>query len=355
MDDDAGSDGRLVQKVRLKHLFPNEASLQRIADAVARMHRVVESGYILGKAYYLRRLDALLSANGGAFDHGVASALEAEFPLTDAQFEDWLDVASTDLERRRGRPLKDEKKQRFERLDLVYSDVAQLGGLPTTKTPCTNLSNAKGYAAQQMSVAYCNNVHAHFDAYPKRLAECRFVQILTDHLQRTPTLRERQEAEGRARRAVVHLLRGQDPTQDCPALYHAWLTEHASKLCPPATRANNPDWRFYDQKARPERWLPYMVMINRWLEAADHPRLLSPLPLRTSFVPCHLRLCTQGLWDLLVPNQDAMKRPRRRWSDCRWDGRLATALAPRPSPQCTVSLDGVARTAASRRTRCWVR
>ena len=72
---------------------------------------------------------------------------------------------------------------------------------------------------------------------------------------------------------------------------------------PPAPGGANQHWRFLSQKSHPERWLPYMVAIDRLLEGAS-AKLYSPLPQRTSFVPAHIRLDTIGLIDLLVADAD---------------------------------------------------
>ena len=304
---DGGSDGHLVQKCRLKHLITDPAGLSLVQDAVQRMHRITEAAYILGKAAYLQRLDQLLAANDGIFDHTLAAALAAEFPLAEERFEDWLDVVSSDLEKRKGRPLAADKRARMLPLLSLYRGLAQQGALPAVKTPCTHLSYAKGHTAQQMMVAYKNNVHCHFDAYPKRIAALEFARILQASQGLPLTTAQKQEASKQARHAVVRMLEGRDALEGCPVIYHAWLQEHRSKLMPAPPNRPEPHWRFYDQKVHPARWLPYMVMINRWLEEAASPRLLSPLPLRTSFVPAHVRLDTQGMWELLAKDQAAME------------------------------------------------
>ena len=93
---------------------------------------------------------------------------------------------------------------------------------------------------------------------------------------------------------------------------------------PPPPAGATQHWRFISQKERPELWLPYMLVINRRLEA-ESARLLSPLPQRTSFVPSNIRLDTFGLIDLLVADGDETMLLMAQLEDARAGGGTATS------------------------------
>ena len=300
MSEDSGgvADGRLIQKTFLSRLLAPE-DLERVEDAVQRMHAVVQAAYALGKLVYLRALDDAVATNGGRFDREVAAAMAARFPLVPERFEDWLDVASTDPERRRGRPCKSEKQARLVALNVTYQQEAALGRLPVDKTPLTNLSFAKAFEATKMATAYRNNVYCHFDKYIHRLLRVSFIHIQEVSLGRVLTKPERKECRKTASRVSRHILEGRDPLATCPPLFVPWVAENVAWLTPELPGAN-PTWRYEQLKTYPERWLPFMVAINRKLEEYPRQRLFRPLPTRTSFIPGHIRLDTQGLVDILI-------------------------------------------------------
>ena len=98
--------------------------------------------------------------------------------------------------------------------------------------------------------------------------------------------------------------------RQCRETLRTWVDQHAPLVMPPLPTASviaaSPYWRFKAIKANPERWLPYMVAMSRTIEALSGRARLSPLPLRTSFIPNHIRLDSQGLVDLLLEDQDDM-------------------------------------------------
>ena len=301
-DDEGG--GHRVVKVRLKHVVSDRAYLAQFQYAVETMQTLVEQALVFGKSLYLFELDRGLTANGGIFDREVASRLTAAFPIDSGQMEEWLDVVSSDLERRIGRPYGAEKQATMQRLHAFYRERASAGLLPTEKTYCTNLSNPKGHAAAQMEVNYRNNVHCHFDKYVHRFAKAELAAIARaehglgddDALSRV----QQRQLDADARKVTNDLLTSR-PTPRCRGIFLPWLDHHRTALMPAAPQAasNASHWRFASQKKYPERWLPFMVFMNRKLEAAG-VKLLSPLPQRSSFIPAHVRLDTVGLMDLLV-------------------------------------------------------
>ena len=301
-------DGHRVVKMRLKHLLSDQMSVERIQEAVERMHGIVARALVFGKLLFLADLDRLKAANGGVVDASVASRLTAAFPIDAGQMEEWMDVVSSRLEGRAGRPYAPAKMEGMRRLHAFYDDAAGRGLLPAIKLACTNLSSPKGHAAAQLAVNYRTNVHCHFDKYVRRWVRNRITAVVRaehgvdpDAVAIPNPLRRALNADIRA--VCNDLLQSSSPLS-CREALHPWVEQHRPMLMPPTPGGATQHWRFISQKEHPERWLPYMVAINQLLEGEASAKLLSPLPQRTSFIPAHIRLDTFGLIDLLVADGD---------------------------------------------------
>jgi len=300
-------DGRKVHKTRLKHLISDSAAVERVQHAVETIHDMASVALVFGKLLYLSDLDAAVQANGGAFDASVATRMAKAFPLDAEQIEAWFDVVSSDLEHRIGRPYAHEKAAGLARLHTFYVAQAARGLLPEAKLSSTNLSNPKGHAAVQLAANYSTNVHVHFDKYVRRFVDVELTAAAKARLglaHRTRLSREERRKVNSEARAVVRDLLEAPPRPTCRDGLHLWLEQNRPFLVPPRPAgAEGQHWRFLDQKKYPQRWLPYMVWINRRLEDSGS-KLLSPLPQKTDFVPGHIRLDTAGLIDLLVADAD---------------------------------------------------
>ena len=299
-------DQHKVIKMRLKHLVSDQRLVARIRYAVDTMHEVVSRAMIFGKLLYMADLAREVAASSGIFGVMTAARMAAVFPIDNDQMEEWLDVVSSPLQGRIGRPYAPAKVAHLERLHAFYATAANHGLLPTTKLPCTNLSSPKGHAAAQLAVNYRNNVHCHFDKYVKRFVQVQLTGMARAELGLLPEAKlpvPTRCALATDIRAVCNDLLQSSGQLRCRDGLHGWLDQHRDRLVPPKPIAAAPTWRFYSQKKYPERWLPYMVSINAELEAAG-AKLLSPLPQRRSFVPAHIRLDTTGLTDLLVADGD---------------------------------------------------
>jgi hypothetical protein len=307
--DDVGS--HLVQKLRIKHMISDVSVLARVEHAVVVLHDVVQQGLAFGKLWAQSRLDAMLDQAGGVFSPTVATEMSAEFPINGLQIEEWMDIVSTDLNHRKGPPYAPARAARMARLHDFYTTQAAAGRFPTTKLACPNLSIPKGYAASQMAVNYATNVHCHYDAYVKRLvsvslrrgAEHRYCVPPGQKL--PPDARAELKADVRA---VTHDILTTAAEPSCREGLRVWMRSTTPLLMPPPPQTVDPlrPWRFYSQKANPAIWLPYMLMMTRWTEDAGG-KPLSPMPQRTSFVPCHIRIDTNGLLDLLIDDQAALE------------------------------------------------
>lgn len=288
--------------MRLKHVLSDQLAVTRIQEAVERTHEIVARALVFGKLLFLADLDRHKAENGGVFDDGVASRLTKAYPIDAGQMEEWMDVVSSRLEGRVGRPYGAAKAENMRRLHTFYDDAAGRGLLPMTKSTCTNLSGPKGHAAAQLAVNYRNNVHCHFDKYVRRWVRVSLTSAArVEHglAQDAVIPRPLRPALAADIRAVCNDLL-QSPAQlSCRDALRPWVEQNRPTLMPPAPSVASPHWRFLSQKQHPERWLPYMVVIDQLLEESS-AKLFSPLPQRTSFVPAHIRLDTVGLIDLLV-------------------------------------------------------
>lgn len=305
MDDNGG--GHLVIKVRLKHLISDTHQVARLDDAVNIIHEMGTRGSVFGKLMYLETLERELEVNGGIFNAIVAERLAQSFPMDADQVEEWLDTVSSSAEKRQGRPYGEERKQRQARLHTAYTEFASRELIPVDKLRSTNLSIPKGFLAQQLAVNYSTNVHCHYDKYVRR-----FINVsLTAMARQDAGLEEDAPLSRAARqllktdiRAVCNDILQASPQLSCREVFHAWVKMIRPEVMPPTSPgAYSPHWRFLSQKTHPEQWLPYMVWINQKLEAAG-AKLYSPLLQKTSFVPSHMRIDTNGMIDLLIDGHD---------------------------------------------------
>ncbi len=309
-----------VKKILLKHLIDDATDLERIQHAVHTIHDVASNALALGKLHYLSELEAAVQLNGGVFDETVASRVARRFPVNSEQIEEWMDAVSSSMEERRGRPYGPDKARRMAELCMFYDLQAAKGLFPTAKLDCRNMSYPKGNAADQLATNCSTNVHCHFDKYVYRFVNSEFraakkAELGLSHRQRLPKDIGRQVRSDV--RAVVRNLLEAPAVLTCRDELHPWLERHRRSLVPPRTalaagsssssvagsKTKDEHWRFLDQKQHPERWLPYMVWINRLLEDRG-AKLFSPLPQKAEIIPGHIRLETSGLVDLIVPGKE---------------------------------------------------
>ena len=290
---------RGVLKVRLKNVIPDKYHLARLRDGVKRCHQVVEVAYAFAKKLLLQRFEDSLA--GRAFDADAALRFSRGLKLNDDLFGDMLSVVTIrDLKRKQGRPYTVEKKQMMEDYLAKYNEWAARGELPTTKPSAANLSFALHYETTGMATAYKNNVFCHFLRYIKA-----FVRMRLD-TEAPPGSRPKAADVAAVADAVLGVVRKK------PLAAHLQvLADELRPLLVPAdlckrSDENKQSWR-YETKVHPERFVPYMVYIARTLEANER-RTYSPLPMRTTFIPCHMTLDTQGLLDLLVKDQDTVEQ-----------------------------------------------
>jgi hypothetical protein len=172
-----------------------------------------------------------------------------------------------------------------------------------------SLSHVFGYSEEQLETGYTNNIILHYSSYVRRfvLTSLRTLAGYDDLAEP-----ERRRVDADAHRAVSDVF----GCRGLPAAFFTcqrpdfreWLSLWRGHLVPPPKHL--PDGRLVDVddhlEACPFDFLPYMVRINGWLEdaPAGQPdrknKIYSPLILRRSFVPTHMRLDTAAILDIFV-------------------------------------------------------
>eukprot|EP00877_Chromochloris_zofingiensis_P013045 jgi/Chrzof1/7995/UNPLg00046.t1 len=293
-----GPKERLVVKTRLKHLLTNQTLLERLRDGVRNVHSIATD------AYNLIKLDILTifqrkTQGQATFDHQVARAVTDSICLRKAYIETALKAAMADTST--GRPCKQEAQTTVSRLKALHKQHQGLGSMPMVKTCGTNTSAIMNYLATEMLTAYKNNVWMHFTKYPKRYI--RTVMLREEARQGVETQWQLPQ-EDRQR-----IIREAAAITDS-VLYSSTPHPQYQHLAPPVRSFvtnddSNSAKRLYDLKVNPERYIPYMLHINRQFQAMG-ARMYSPLSLKTTFIPGHLHLDTQAVVDLLVHDKAAI-------------------------------------------------
>ena len=257
---------------------------------------------------------------GAPFDGHMAASLAAMFPLASDDFEDSLDVVSSKLADRVGRPYSAAKQAAMAQLHTFYDQQAELHHLPAVKALGTNLSYVLYYEVAQMKTAYHNNVARHFDAY---LAAVVRRSVLAAY--GVDDAADLSTADNRAFKFDVRVVKKDVLERRQAPMSHADYHELVGDLVatcmlqrPPRARQSvatrdfsDFQWRHYDLKEHPGWWLPFMVHMNGLLQQMNDQggwslRLYRPTPTRRSFIPNHIRLDTQGLLDLLIQGEDEL-------------------------------------------------
>ena len=326
-------DARTVAKGQLKHLVSNKVHVERIHQAVKTVNDIVINAYVFLRLRMLKLFTTAVDGDVRNFDREAACRLSAAFPLSQDCFDNALDVVSSKLENRVGRPYGAAKQAEMETLHEDYEGFAKLGVLPRVKPAGTNLSYCLQYECETMQTAYHNNVFMHFDKYVRRYVNTIMTaDVLAAH-PGVETVRRLPPAVATALRhdvaaATKDILDQRDPPVYTGAMRQRIAVE-ARRLVPivpqrvarptaaaaavgtrraPTTRTRSAPTasplaaaqaRLYDQKAHPERWLPHMVYIVVELERLG-AKLYEPMPQRSSLVPCNVTFDTQALFDLLV-------------------------------------------------------
>lgn len=295
-----------VTKTRVTKLLPDTALATKLQDAVRRVHKARQVASQFGKHLYLHRFDVVLRDSGNIFSREVATALADEFPLHAKQVGIWFDAVTYDAFGRQhgGRPRSDDQAVKFEEQWFFYHTLRCADILPTCPS-LERLSYVKAAAVEQLVRNYRTNVHCHFDKYVRQYVRLE----LTPNEDLTPVRQRQLKTDIRA--VVRDILEHGHPLKCRPQL-HGLVNHWIDTLTPSPPSGHHRHWRFEDQKTRPERWLPFMVFMNRRFEellgsSKLRAKLLSPLPIVSSFVPGHITISTKALVDMMIDSEADLK------------------------------------------------
>ena len=282
-------------KVRLNALF--ERKDQRVIEAAVRdVHCITSRALLLVKAFYL---------------HWHATAPEPEAQALD---EDFLCKAFSLVQGKgfRFRKQRNEaeqqdaraqEKQLTEQLEEFYNRNIK-PFVQSTPGDSLSLSHVLAYSATALETAYRNNISGHFTSYVYKLGHHQMRQLVLSHhfpdvMQFGDLPRaERSRWVRRINAAVEDILHHRSgAAMRCSEDFLCdWVEAHRGECVPGV-----PDLDA-DLYLRPWLYLRYMVRMMQLLETASQGkvRLMSPLVLRRSFIPSHIRIDISALLHLFM-------------------------------------------------------
>ena len=340
-DNDKQGDGRRVIKTRFKHLFGRNDwsdvlqldATRVIESAVRRNHVAVTRAYILAKLLLLERLENL-------GPDATAIQVAAVWPknlFTIDFFKYTLTVVS---EKGTCGPKPKDGTLRTE-LEDAHAILVSRGHLPEDKVDARNLTYTFGYSASEMVTAYKNNVEMRYPQYVRRMLNV----VLEENDAREWGVSSTSELSKEARRELRSawnvvkddVFQRREPRQ-CAARYHQLLDIWTDQLCPAKPDNAQATWSILTGISKaPTLYLAHMAIINRHLEAKG-AALLSPFCQRRRLVPSHMRIDTQGLIELLVADEFAVRRLRANMEQMPVDGECSDVTWALPKMQKTADM-----------------
>ena len=247
-------------KTSLKSIIRNPVEYEKINDTVLLCHNLVTDSYLFVRCYILSGTCKYISNLDETF---FLYALKT------------VGIVS------RGRPSKlKHPEMNADVMQFYMDDFTKL--LSRQERLCLDgLSHVLPYLAKQMLTAYHNNIKEHF------------VKRLFGFVNKTVSEYETNMQDVKKKRKL--LKNAIFTKSNVPEYYNEWARKHLNYLIPEDVGKGVP----YDVKVNPNKYIPCMIYMNRLLEETDC-KLFQPLPIRTCNVPCHIRLDTACLIDLLV-------------------------------------------------------
>ncbi len=255
-------------KIPLKNiLLDYETNVSKIEDAIQRTHRIVI------KAYQLVRLWALKRVKNNSWDGIEENHFKVAFKVIRSDARKSKTTTPTDL---------------FQEFQELFDDTFE----ETDKENGRNLTNIlDSYCTTEMLTAFKNNVTEHFEAY---LA--RFVNWWWRIEEQAGSQKEWKKLRKELAPVKRDLLNG--GTKKSDEKYHHWIDSCIGMFIPPKSVLGHR----YDLKAFPERYFPFMVKMNEFLETKDVSKMYQCFPQRHDLIPKSIMLDTVTLINLLVPN-----------------------------------------------------
>ena len=171
------------------------------------------------------------------------------------------------------------------------------------------LSQCIKYDARNLATVAATNVWMHF--HKRVLAHVRTKHSLGEEAYKQLTKDQRRQRRLELMQTAADVYRAEGEEYTAPAPRRAWVDDERLRLgIDTAVGSWGGKPLLYHLKARPERFLPAMVLMSSEREAAERGSF-SIYPLRRSFVPRHVRFDQTALRDLLHLGTSAYKNPIR--------------------------------------------
>ena len=294
---------------RITNVFLPEYT-DSLHNAVLRNHTIVSTAFLLVKLWLIRSFDDLKIVDildlttMPTFDISLEKFSKSmvifsnELELTDGFFLNALTVVSSNHTKKKGRPFSKENTTVYNMYHF-YDDMAKQGALPEEKSSGVNLSHVFKYEKVQMKTAYRNNIRLHYQNYIKRLIRITMTNVFLKQKAvegwKQLDLHTRNEFSKERNLVVRYLMEPGCKKRKDASFPEQWkpLYDVFKKVFP---LDNN---YLYNLKMHPERFLPYMIYINRRLEKLGI-KLYNPLPIRRDFIPKSMTIDSNALVDLLV-------------------------------------------------------
>ena len=304
--------GELVLKTRLRHLLSDRVKLHRLRDAVARVDRIVHDAYIFLKLLYCDAFEVALRSRKWDATFWISMP-----PVTSPDFiSDCLRTCSTSLTatgKKQGRAYDSAKGDHMARLQIFYERLQAEGVMPKERHSSCHLAPILKYSKQEMATALANNIVMRYASYVYRFVNTRLLSAELRRLgvQSLSALSPSVKADVLSGiNAVKKDIETRRQPRQSPERFHAFVDRHVDDLVRSRPSGSGPGWNAFDfLEDDIPRCLSYMVHINRLLEA-DGQRLFSPLCLRKSWAPGHIRLDTPGMTEILLGDVNDIPRIR---------------------------------------------
>jgi hypothetical protein len=289
-----------VSTVRITQFTP-ELTTAKLQNAVLRVHESVSTTFFLSKLIILQEytnLSAKYSTTKEVCDEFTKWS-NTIGPFKKDFFRHLLSVVSSDVTKRRGPPFKDMETILF--YDKCYKQFANMGYLSQEKVNGCNLSHIFDYVETNFLVSYKNNIQCHFDKYVKKYIRMIVSQIFLDFYGVASKYDLPEGKQGELTKylniCVKYVLyKGNAPENICERNIVNVLNEQVIHQVLPNA---DTEMLFYNLKAKPEIFLPYMIHMNRCFEL-NGIKQYSPLPLRTDFIPKNICIDTIALVDIMI-------------------------------------------------------
>lgn len=287
-----------IVKRKAKGFF-KEADVQTIKTAVKEVHHIISNASILVRAYYLQ----WFQKNHPISNETNCLKVDTDLVTAACNVVQGCKIPSTRSSKKKDastlNDFKNAKTAMYNKLNQVYTDLYdQIENLSSFKSSLS-LSFIINYSIENLLTAYENNIHCHFQKYPKRYILCDIMnkQIASNIQPKSKEIRKL------AAIITNHYLYNGEIKEDVD--FGIVKKENYEFLFP--KKINKDGYpRCYDLKVNPWVYLYKMVEINLALELEfpnikpKFKKLFNPLPFHSSFVPMHIRLDTSGMSQLLM-------------------------------------------------------